>query len=111
MRPGGSRGRGLSRRDFLALAGGAAAFPFVAGLSGCAPALVKPDPSTGLSLGYTSGDVTPDGAVVWLRSEAGASVSVEYDKDPRLIGAASTPSMLVGNDSDGTFQIRLEGLE
>ncbi|HEY7166285.1 MAG TPA: alkaline phosphatase D family protein [Candidatus Binatia bacterium] len=105
------RGSGITRREFLAAAGGLAALPLVNAVSACAPALVLPDFATGLSLGYTTGDVTPDGALIWLRSEPGASVSLEYGRDPQLNGAASTPATIIGKDSDGTVQIALNGLQ
>ena len=101
----------FSRREFLELAGRIAALPVLAGLPACAPALIPPDPGTGLSLGYTAGDVTPDGALIWVRSEAGASVSIEYGKDSQLTRAASTPPRTVPSDSDGIVQILLDGLD
>src|ERR1043166_4749648 len=111
MAPGGSHRAGISRREFLALAGGIAALPFFGAASACAPSITLPDPATGLSLGYTTGEVSPEGAVVWFRSEPGASVSVQYGKDPLLNPAASTSPMTIGSDSDGTVQIPLNGLD
>src|ERR1044071_6063354 len=82
----------LSRRDFLRLAAQAGiAAPLILNGSGCAVlGHDRFDDETGLSLGYVTGDVTADGAVVWLRAAPGSAVRVEYAKDATLVGAAST---------------------
>jgi len=103
----------LSRRAFLRLAGKTgAALPFLCGPSGCAlPTAGIFDGNTGLSLGTVAGDVTPDGAVVWLRAEPGSSVSLQYGKDPALAASASTPAIQVASENDYTAKIMLGGLE
>ena len=71
----------MNRRDFLkslALAG--VAGPVLWSQTGCAPALIRADATTGLSLGYVSGDVTANSALIWLRAEPGSQVSLQYAK-------------------------------
>ena len=102
----------LSRRDFLKLAGKAGLVaPLVFGPAGCA--LTAPDfeADTGLSLGTVSGDVTPDGAVVWLRAAPGSRVAVEYGKEPGLAAPAVTAPVAVSGESDYTATFPLDGLE
>jgi len=102
----------LSRRAFLRLAGKAGlAAPFVFGASACAVGTAgRFDADTGLSLGYVTGDVTPDGAVVWLRAEPGSSVSLQYGKDPSLL--SYTPlSIRIAGESDYTAKAMLSGLD
>ncbi len=103
----------FSRRAFLKLAGKAGlAAPFLLGAPACSFYTAKNfDAATGLSLGYVSGDVTPDGAVVWLRAEPDSMVSLEYGKDPALRSPAATVPVKVAPDSDYTAKILLGGLE
>lgn len=103
----------LSRRAFLRLAGQAGlAAPFLFGASSCALGTAGGfDADTGLSLGYVTGDVTPDGAVVWLRAEPDSLVSLQYGKDPALASAASTPRIKIESASDYTAKIPLGGLD
>ncbi|HKA33189.1 MAG TPA: alkaline phosphatase D family protein, partial [Candidatus Binatia bacterium] len=103
----------LSRRDFLRLAAQAGiAAPLILNGSGCAVlGHDRFDDETGLSLGYVAGDVTADGAVVWLRAEPGSSATIEYAKDPALAGAASTAPVPIVAESDYTAQITLRGLD
>jgi alkaline phosphatase D len=103
----------LSRRAFLRLAGKTgAALPFLFGPSGCALTTAGIfDGNTGLSLGTVVGDVTPDGAIVWLRAAPESSVSIQYGKDPALAASASTPAVQVASENDYTAKIMLGGLE
>lgn len=102
----------FSRRDFLKLAGKAGLVaPFALGPAGCALTGPGFEADTGLSLGTLSGDVTPDGAVVWLRAEPGSRVAVEYGKEPELAAAAVTAPVEVSGESDYTARFLLGGLE
>lgn len=103
----------LSRRDFLKLSAQAGlATPFLFGPTGCA--LLAPDrfdADTGLSLCCVAGEVTPDGAIVWLRAEPDSLVTVEYATDPALSAPAATRPVKVLADSDYTAEIALTGLK
>src|ERR1700754_2642928 len=102
----------MTRREFLRLLGSAGiAMPALIGQSGCAPVLTRSDTSTGLSLCCVAGDVTPDGAVVWLRAEADSEVFLQYSKEPSLSDFASTGPFPVDKDADYTALIKIEKLE
>src|SRR5512143_2920766 len=102
----------LNRREFLRLtARAAAALPLLLTPSGCAPVAVPTNPDTGLSLGYVSGDVTSDGALIWLRAEPGSKVAIHYGKDPALADAIALEPIAVKADSDDTVKIALKGLD
>ncbi|HEY3304122.1 MAG TPA: alkaline phosphatase D family protein [Candidatus Binatia bacterium] len=103
----------LSRRAFLRLAGKAGlAAPFAFGASACALGTAgRFDADTGLSLGYVTGDVTPDGAVVWLRAQPESSVSIQYGKDATLVSSASAGPIRVAGDSDFTAKLLLSRLD
>ena len=66
------------------MGGAGLAMPGLIGVSGCSRQLFNPDAGTGLSLGYVSGDVSADSALVWLRAEAGSRVVLDYGKEPGL---------------------------
>lgn len=101
----------LSRREFLRFAAyTGAALPLLITQSGCAPLVINGDPDTGLCLGYVSGDVTVDGAIVWLRCDPGSKVSLHYGKDPKLADYVALDPVTVGADSDDTVKIELKGL-
>ena len=85
--------------------------PALIGQSGCAPTLTRTDTSTGLSLCYVAGDVTPDGAMVWLRAEPNSQVFLQYSKEPSLSDFVSVGPFLVDRDADDTALIKLEKLE
>jgi alkaline phosphatase D len=102
----------MTRREFLRLLGSAGiAMPAFIGQSGCAPTLTRTDTSTGLSLCYMTGDVTPDGAMVWLRAEPNSQVFLQYSKEPSLSDFSSIGPFLVKGDADYTALIELEKLE
>jgi alkaline phosphatase D len=103
----------VTRREFLRLLGNAGvAMPALLGPSACTlPVVDTPDPGTGLSLGYTAGDVTANGAVIWLRAAPDSAVSIQYGKDEALQQFAETKSFKVRDDADSTALISLDGLE
>jgi alkaline phosphatase D len=101
----------MKRRDFLKALGGASlAIPGLLTQSGCSPASIITDPSTGLSLGYVSGDVSADSALVWLRAEAGSRVALQVGEDPSLSQFNSTPAVLVDSGADHSAAIPLDKL-
>ena len=102
----------LTRREFLKIAGATAAgLPSLLSQWGCAPSLTAADQETGLWLGYVTGDVTYDSAIVWLRAEAGNLVSVQYGKDPALAEFIASDPLPVERDTDNTAHIKVEQLE
>jgi len=103
----------VTRREFLRLLGNAGiAMPALLGQSACTlPVVDTPDPGTGLSLGYTAGDVTANGAMIWLRTAPDSAVSIQYGKDETLQQFAETKSFKVRDDADSTALISLDGLE
>jgi len=103
----------VTRREFLRLLGNAGiAMPALLGPSACTlPVVDTPDPGTGLSLGYTAGDVTANGAMIWLRTAPDSAVSIQYGKDETLQQFAETKSFKVRGDADSTALISLDGLE
>lgn len=102
----------MERRQFLKIIGGAGlAMPGFLGASACAPAIVNPDSSTGLSLGYVSGDVRPDSALVWLRAEPGSRVSLRYGKEPGLGQFQTTEARAADASADHCAIISLDKLD
>ena len=102
----------ITRREFLGIAASlSAAFPFLLTSQSCAPAVTPVDPANGLSLGYTVGDVTPDGAIVWLRAEPGSRLAIQYGKNSELTEFVASDPVTVGQNSDGTTQVQLQRLE
>ena len=85
--------------------------PALIGQSGCAPTLTRTDTSTGLSLCYVAGDVTPDGAMIWLRAEPNSQVFLHYSEEPSLSDFASIGPFPVDRDADDTALIKLEKLQ
>jgi phosphodiesterase/alkaline phosphatase D-like protein len=81
------------------------------GSAGCAPVLTRSDDRTGLSLCYVVGDVTSNGALVWLRAEPNSQVSLHYSQDPRLAQFFSVGPYPVEKEADYTAVIPLEKLE
>jgi alkaline phosphatase D len=102
----------MTRREFLRMLGRAGlAMPTIVGQSSCAPRLISEDPDTGLSLCYVAGDVTVDGAIIWLRANPGSEVSLRYSKDRSFSRITSVGPYRVDEDADHTVQIALEELE
>jgi alkaline phosphatase D len=101
----------MKRREFLQLLTRAGlAAPGLALPSGCAPALITPDASTGLSLGYAAGDVTHDSAVVWARTEPESRVALYYGIQPGLHDAVATEPLAVEADADHSARFYLTRL-
>ncbi len=99
------------RREFLrSLVGAGLALPGLLSGSGCAPKLVQIDPNTGLCLGYITGDVSADSALVWLRAAAGSQVAVQFTPDSSFAQANSTPLVAVDRAADNTAMIALDKL-
>jgi len=93
------------------MAGGlGAAMPFLLTYSACSPALTLVDPETGLFLDCVVGDVTSSEAMVWLRAEMAARVSIQYGKDSDLNQFTATKPIPVEKDADNTLRIELKGL-
>lgn len=63
------------------------------------------------SPGTCVGDVTHDEAIVWLRTEKEASVSVQYGKESTLKESAAAAPVRTSPESDFTAQVALRGLE
>ena len=97
----------VTRREFLRLLGNAGiAMPALLGPSACTlPVVDTPDPGTGLSLGYTAGDVTAKGAMIWVRTAPDSAVMIQYGKDETLQQFAETKSFKVRDDADSTALI------
>lgn len=103
----------VTRREFLRLLGNAGVvMPALLGQSACTlPVVDTPDPGTGLSLGYTAGDVTANGAMIWLRAAPDSVVSIQYGGDESLRQFATTQSFKIREGADWTALIPLDGLE
>jgi len=87
------------------------AWPILLGKAGCAPAFPPSDPSTGLSLGYVAGDMTHDGAIIWLSAEPASRVVIQYSKDPALTHFTASAPVTVDSTADNTAHIELHNLE
>jgi alkaline phosphatase D len=98
----------MNRREFLKTLGAAGLGGF--GYLGCAPALVRPDNNTGLSLGYVCGEVTDNSALVWLRAEPDSRVLLHYGTEPRLSEFSSSELVSTDPDADSTAVIPLTDL-
>lgn len=71
--------------------------------------LLRPRPI--LTHGVAAGDVRPDGALVWARSDRPARMIVETAADEGFANARRLSGPLLTPDSDGTGRMRLVGLE
>jgi len=101
----------MKRREFLKTLGGAGlAIPNLLSASACAPVAVHSDPRTGLSLGYVSGDVTHQSALIWLRADAGSRVSIEFAEDNSFRQFNSTSATAVDPNADHSAIIPLDKL-
>jgi alkaline phosphatase D len=63
-----------------------------------------------LSLGYVAGDVTEDGAMVWVRTEPGRQVALHYGIDPGLNEFAVIGPVTVAADTDYSALFHLRNL-
>ena len=93
------------------MGGAGLAVPGLLGASACAPGIINPDSSTGLSLGYVSGDVSSDSALVWLRAEAGSRVALRYSKELGLTQFQTTGFSAVDAGADHSAIFSLDHLE
>ena len=101
----------MNRREFIkALSGAGLAIPNWLTGSGCGTVVVPSDPSTGLSLGYVSGDVTHQSALIWLRADAGSRVSLQFTEQPNFTEAISTTAVTVDAGSDNSAIVALDKL-
>jgi alkaline phosphatase D len=101
----------MNRREFLkTLSGAGLALPGILTGSGCAPKLTTENPGTGLSLGYVAGDVSADGALVWLRAAKGSQVSLQFATAPDFNRPNSTLPVAVDPMADDTAIMALEKL-
>ncbi|HEX6435720.1 MAG TPA: alkaline phosphatase D family protein [Candidatus Binatia bacterium] len=93
------------------LTGAGLAMPGLFTQSSCAPLRIGSDRDTGLSLCYVAGDVTPDGAIVWLRAEPGSEVMLHYSNDRQFSRFASAGPFRVDEKADYTVKIELQKLD
>jgi alkaline phosphatase D len=101
----------MDRRKFLKFMGGAGlALPSLWGVASCRPQVFNPDPSTGLSLGYVSGDITTDSALVWLRAEAGSKAALRYGTDPSLAQFQTSSVLAADTSADFSAIFSIGGL-
>ena len=101
----------MRRREFLkTLAGTGLALPGLMTGAACAPKTVKSDPDTGLFLGYVTGDVTAESALVWVRADAGSRVALQFTPRPGFAQPESTRTMFVDSAADNATVIALDHL-
>jgi len=102
-----------SRRQFLYLCSRAAvALPLSHWLPGCATVQVPNGlEQVGLANPCVVGDVTPGGAVVWLRAQEESLVSVHYGIDAALKEFSASYPVRVREERDLTAQVYLEDLQ
>lgn len=102
----------MNRRRFLKVMGGAGlAVPGLIGVSSCSRQIFNSDTGTDLSLGYVSGDVSVDSALVWLQAVAGSRVVLHYGREPGLAQFQTTPVRAVDAGADHSAIFSLDGLE
>ncbi|HEY2920671.1 MAG TPA: alkaline phosphatase D family protein [Candidatus Binatia bacterium] len=102
----------MNRRGFFRVLGGAGlTASALLGKSGCAPALVRSDADSGLSLGYVAGEVTHESALIWLRTEPRSQVALQYSTDPDFRQFSLTGQFSVESDADFTAKISLDKLQ
>jgi alkaline phosphatase D len=101
----------MKRREFLKALGGAGlAVPGWLGGTGCNVAVLPSDSTTGLSLGYLSGDVTDQSALIWLRADPGSRVSLQFSPEPGFTRTDSTPELSVDAGADNSAIFTLDKL-
>jgi alkaline phosphatase D len=93
------------------LTGAGLAVPALLTQSSCAPALIGSDRDTGLSLCYVAGDVTSDGAIIWLRAEPGSEVVLHYSNERSFNRFSSAGPFRVNKEADHTAKIELQKLD
>jgi alkaline phosphatase D len=99
----------LTRRRFLQVSAGAAAS--AAGAAHAAPAVVRDTAARPvITSGVQSGDVEPDRAVVWCRTDRPARLRVRYATTDRLTDARARLSAPTSAADDFTARLDLTGL-
>lgn len=105
----------LSRREFIRLAGATAGgltlLPYWPIRGFALAEEFEGLKDTGLSFGCAVGDVTPGGAIVWLRAEDESGVQIHYGPEATLKEFGSTPLIRVTSEKDFTAKFWLEGLK
>lgn len=101
----------ITRREFLQYASAGAAGVLIDPWSISAAAEAATLQGTGLSLPCCAGDVSADGAVIWLRTDGARSVALEYAKSADFQGALRTAWRATRGDNDFTAKILLGQLE
>jgi alkaline phosphatase D len=92
------------------LTGAGLAMPALLNQASCAPTLIGSDRDTGLSLCYVAGDVTSDGAIIWLRADPGSEVVLHYSNDRTFSRFSSAGPFRVDKEADHTAKIELQKL-
>lgn len=92
------------------LTGAGFAMPALLNQASCAPTLIGSDRDTGLSLCYVAGDVTSDGAIIWLRAEPDSEVVLHYSNDRTFSRFSSAGPFRVDKEADHTVKIELQKL-
>ena len=85
-----------------------ATLPYWAPLSAAGDSELPQD--TGLSLPCCVGDVSNDGAVVWLRAEKESIAVIEYSREQSFQNVQRSDSARISSTSDFTAKILLTGL-
>jgi len=85
--------------------------PALLNQASCAPVLIGSDRDTGLSLCYVAGDVTSDGAIIWLRAAPGSEVVLHYSSDRTFNRFSSAGPFRVDESADHTAKIELQKLD
>ena len=91
--------------------GAGLAMPAFLSQSSCAPVLIGSDRDTGLSLCYVAGDVTSDGAIIWLRADPGSQITLHYSDERTFSRFRSVGPFAVDKNADHTLRIELDKLD
>ena len=99
----------MRRREFLKLLG----LTGLGGLGqlGCASTHLRAHGDNGLTHCYVCGEVTDNGALVWLRADPGSRAALHYSKNPSFDDFSSTELVSVDPQADFTAIIPLDRLE